>query len=165
MTKFSKREKMLYFGAIFAEVRAKTNFLRKLDSVSYEISNFMKTPLKRSPPLPATQNNNKKTQKNLIDSSLEKCWSHQLKEWEVQRQQWFHRAICLWGLIQKRILTISYLLDILLIILKYFGNFQPCQTKLNGFATLITEKSSDKIKKGNIKCPVLVPFLPKYEQN
>ena len=157
MTKFSKRKIMHYFGAIFAEVRAKTNFLRKLDSVSYEINNVMKPPPKK--------NNTKKSKKNLIDSSLEKCWSHQLKEWEVQRQQWFHRTICLWGLIQKRILTISYLLDILLIILKYFGNFHPCQTKLNGFATLIAEKSSDKIKKGNIKCPVLVPFLPKYEQN
>ena len=42
MTKFSKRKIMHYFGAIFAEVRAKTNFLRKLDSVSYEINNVMK---------------------------------------------------------------------------------------------------------------------------
>ena len=44
MTKFSKRKIMHYFGAIFAEVRAKTNFLRKLDSVSYEINNVMNPP-------------------------------------------------------------------------------------------------------------------------
>ena len=130
---FKKKKKMLYFGALFAEVRAKTNSLRKLESVSFKISNFMN----RTPKNPK-KNNNKRPHKNLIDSSLEKCWSDQLKKWEVQRQQWFHRAICLWGLIHKRILTISYLLDILLIILKYFGYFQPCQTKLNGFATLIT---------------------------
>lgn len=43
------------------------------------------------------------------------------------------------GLIYTIILTISYILHILLIILKYSGDFQPCQTKLNGFATHITQ--------------------------
>ena len=46
MIKFSKRKKKLYFGALFAEVRAKTNFLRKLESISFKISNFMKPPPK-----------------------------------------------------------------------------------------------------------------------
>ena len=42
------------------------------------------------------------------------------------------------GPIGKGNLNISYFLDILLIMLKYFCRFQPYQTKSNQFSTLIT---------------------------
>ena len=46
----------------------------------------------------------------------------------------FHRTLCFQRLILKEKLTISYLLDILLILLKFFLHFQLRQTNLKQFA-------------------------------
>ena len=88
--------------------------------------------------LDQTGKNFKKNIRKNNQRLLKTCWTDWPNVWEMNGQQWFHRKLCLWRQIYKGTMTISYLLDILMIILKYFGNFQSFQIKSNQFASLMT---------------------------
>ena len=54
-------------------------------------------------------------------------------ERRTDNNDFIHRTLCLRRPVYKDNLAISYLMDILLIILRYFGHFQSYQTKPNTF--------------------------------
>ena len=122
--KKKKKGKKLYLGLFFCPNMSKIKL-----STKTRLCQFLDHPI-----MYITSGKNQKK----VKGSKGKYWTpYQPKdEWETDHS--FHRPLCLQTPIYKESLTIFmaifYLLDILLILLKYFGHFHLCQTKSNWFA-------------------------------
>ena len=81
-----------------------------------------------------------KNQKKTINDSYKKCWTDQLKQWEMVREQWFHGTLCLWDPIYKgNLMVFVFWIYLWFIILNNCGYAYLWSTKPNWFATHIQQ--------------------------
>ena len=112
--RISKRKQLALFWALFGQIWAKINFMENLGSLSSYIIEIIQY-----------CNFMKEIRKKTINQTL---ISHDPLFTEINMQKKL-----------DHFMAILYLLDVLLIILKYFGLFHSWQTKSNWFSTLISD--------------------------